>query len=191
MAIPEVFYSDFYCNKGDPKDLLESSGYKERRKLFEGFTLELEEEEKLLTIKEKKQKKNKIKSLPKSIHFPKEKKNKKEKFIKPESIETSVLPHLGVDVLKNIPFLQNLINNYGNYHSIIFGSAINSSSLEGVSNQEMIDEGEPKKKFKKDNIPEIIEIIENEDENQRLIVALNEKISYKFEMSTALYFHSV
>lgn len=165
MAIPEVFYSDFYCNKGDPKDLLESSGYKDRKKLVEGFTLELEEEEKLLTIKEKKNKKNKIKPLPKSLHlFPKEKKKKKEKFVKPESIDASVLPHLGVDVLKNIPFLQNLINNYSNYHSIIFGSAINASSLEG-SNQEMIEEGEPKKKLKKDNIPEIIEIIENEDEN--------------------------
>jgi hypothetical protein len=160
MAISEVFYSDFYCNKGDPKDLLESSGYKERKKLFEGLNRELDEEEKLLTTKEKKPKKQKIASnLSKSGDLPKEKKAKKSKNTKNSSNETSMLPILGPDML-NLPFLQNFIKNYNSMGSIIYG--VNPSG----DRQEMMDvyEGDPKKKIKKNNEPQIIEIIENEDE---------------------------
>ena len=110
MAIPEVYYKDFYANKCNLVDFLKTPGYIDRLKLLESFDLLLENNEK--EFPEKKRKSEKERRFGElGEKRPNLKKNAKKK-VKPNSEVEFLNPY----AMNNNPFMSfpdaNLSNNF-------------------------------------------------------------------------------
>lgn len=146
MAIPEVYYKDFYVNKGNLTDLLKASGYNERLKLLETFDELLEKSEKDTHMPEKRKRSEKEKKLIEK-HTTKRKLQKKIKpnnngveFLNPYAMNNPFMLQENNFVMPNLkynPFVynKNPINQNSQMNNFPTG-IINEQFLEKIKKEQ-------------------------------------------------------